>query len=187
LEREPKRYINNLIIETENAIRQLEPKIQKTYRHMASTKLRQIITTNTHRPMHKRHQYKVNQIRNILQRNNLTVARADKNKAMVIIDKKVLEHKVMTFIQDNQNTRLSKDPTERFQKQIQQTVQKCSAIIEKNKHKYVMNMKPTAPHLNAYKKTHKQGKPIRPVINNIPAPSYHHIRLRKYLIRNSKH
>jgi hypothetical protein len=37
---------------------------------------------------------------------------------------------------------------------------------------YLMNIKPTAPHLNAYIKTHKQDRPIRPVINNIPAPSY---------------
>jgi len=48
LEKDLKRYINNLIIETENAIRQLEPKIQSTFRHIASTKIKQIMTTNTH-------------------------------------------------------------------------------------------------------------------------------------------
>ena len=35
-----------------------------------------------------------------------------------------------------------------------------------------MNIKLTAPHLNAYIQTHKQDRPIRPVINNIPTPSY---------------
>jgi hypothetical protein len=35
-----------------------------------------------------------------------------------------------------------------------------------------MNMKPTAPSLNAYIKSHKQDEPILPVINNIQAPSY---------------
>ena len=35
-----------------------------------------------------------------------------------------------------------------------------------------MNIKPTAPSLNAYIKTHKQDKPIGPVINNMQAPSY---------------
>jgi hypothetical protein len=35
-----------------------------------------------------------------------------------------------------------------------------------------MNIKPAAPHLNAYIKTHNQDRPIRLVINNIPAPSY---------------
>jgi len=78
----------------------------------------------------------------------------------------------MTFIQDNQITHLNKDPTEYFQKQIQQALQKCNTLIEKSKHKYIMNIKPTAPYLNTYVKTHKQDKPIRPVVNNIPAPSY---------------
>ena len=70
----------------------------------------------------------------------------------------------MTFIQENQITRLKKDPTVGFQKQIQQALQKCDTLIEKSKHKYLMNIKPTAPHVNAYIKTHKQDRPIRPVI-----------------------
>ena len=41
-----------------------------------------------------------------------------------------------------------------------------------------MQMKPMAPKLNALIKTHKEDKPIRPVINNIQAPSY---KLTKYL------
>jgi len=135
LEKDPKRYISNLIIETENAIRQLEPKIQSTFRHIASTKIKQIMTTNTHRPLHKRYQYNINQIKGILQRNNLTIAKADKNKTIVVIDKETLEQKIMTFIQDNQITRLNKDPTDYFQKQIQQALQKCNTLIEKSKHK----------------------------------------------------
>jgi len=39
-------------------------------------------------------------------------------------------------------------------------------------------MKPMAPNLNALIKTHKEDKPIRPVISNIQASSY---KLTKYL------
>jgi hypothetical protein len=39
IEEEPKLYINNLIIDTENAIRHLDPKIQNTFRYMAADKL----------------------------------------------------------------------------------------------------------------------------------------------------
>ena len=35
-----------------------------------------------------------------------------------------------------------------------------------------MNIRPTAPKLNAYIKTHKEDQPIRPVINDMQAPSY---------------
>jgi gas vesicle protein len=73
---------------------------------------------------------------------------------------------------------ISKDTTESFQKQIQQTIHKYNAIKDKNQQKYLLQMKPTAPKLNALIKTNKEDKPIRPVINNIQAPSY---KLAKYL------
>jgi len=37
----------------------------------------------------------------------------------------------MTFIQENQITPLNKDPTDLFQKQIQQALQKCSTLVKK--------------------------------------------------------
>jgi len=43
LEKDPKHYINELIIDTENAIRHLKHKIQNTFRYMAATKLKQIL------------------------------------------------------------------------------------------------------------------------------------------------
>ena len=67
---------------------------------------------------------------------------------------------------------LNKDPTESYHRQLQQTMQKCEDLIEKNRRKYLLNIKPTAPRINAYIKTHKENKPIRPVIDNTQAPSY---------------
>jgi hypothetical protein len=91
---------------------------------------------------------------------------------MVIINKDTLQQKINTFIQDNHITRLKKDPTETFQKQIQQALQTCNSLIETNGLKYLINIKPKAPNLNAYIKTHKEGAPIRPVVNSLHAPSY---------------
>ena len=62
IEKDPKHYINDLIIDTENAIRHLYPKIQNTYRHMATKKIKQIITTNRLQTTHKRHEHNLNQI-----------------------------------------------------------------------------------------------------------------------------
>jgi hypothetical protein len=98
LAKDPKDYINEHIIDMENAIRQLDPRIQNTFRYMASTKIKQIMTTNTHHTLHKLYQYNLNQIKSILRKNNLTVAKADKNIAIVIINKDVLEQKTMKFI-----------------------------------------------------------------------------------------
>jgi len=49
---------------------------------------------------------------------------------------------------------LNKDPTEKFQKQIQKAIAQCTDIIKKTKHKYIINMKPTTPQLKANIKTH---------------------------------
>ena len=60
---------------------------------------------------------------------------------------------------------------ESFKKQIQQKIQKCNAVIDKNQQKYLIQIKPTARILNTLINMHKDDKPIRPVINNIQAPS----------------
>jgi len=112
----PKQYINEHIVDTESAIRQLNPKIQSPLRYLAATKIKQILTSNAHDTLHKRYQYNINQVKDILHKNNLRIVRADKNKAMAIIQKDALEQKLNTFIQENHITQLKKDPTETFQK-----------------------------------------------------------------------
>jgi hypothetical protein len=79
---------------------------------------------------------------------------------------------VDNFIQDNHITHLNKDPTDIYQKQIQQTIQKYNTLLNKQTYKYLINIKPTAPKLNVYIKTHKENEPVRPVANNKHAPSY---------------
>jgi hypothetical protein len=51
-------------------------------------------------------------------------------------------------------------------------------MIDKHINIYLVNIKPTAPTLNALIKTHKENEPIRPVVNNTQAPSY---KIAKYL------
>jgi hypothetical protein len=172
IEKDPKLYLHELIIDTENAIRHLDPKIQNTYRFLATKKIKQIMTATKNNTLHKRHQYKIKQIKNILKQNNLIITKADKCKAMVIINENTLNHKIDDFIKENNITKLNKDPTQIYQKQIQQTIQKCNILIDKHKQKFLISIKPTAPKLNIHIKTHKENEPIRPVINNTQAPTY---------------
>jgi hypothetical protein len=82
------------------------------------------------------------------------MVRADKNKAMAIIQTDDLEQKINTFIQENNITPLKKDPTETFKKRIQQALQTRNLLIERDRLKYLIDIKPKAPNLNAYIKTH---------------------------------
>jgi hypothetical protein len=45
-------------------------------------------------------------------------------------------------------------------------------IRDRLQKKYLTHIKPQPPTMNAQIKTHKENEPIRPVINNIQAPSY---------------
>jgi hypothetical protein len=88
------------------------------------------------------------------------VAKADKGKTIVVIHRDILRQKVNTCIQNNSMLQLNKDPTEQYQKQISQALQKCDPLISKNQYKYLLQMKPNAPELHALIKTHKIDKPI---------------------------
>ena len=94
------------------------------------------------------------------------------NMEYFTLSKDSLKKKIHTFIQENHITCLNRGLTDLYQKQIQRAIQKCSTVIEKCEHKYLMNIKPMAPNISAHIKTHKINEPIRPVINNIHAPSY---------------
>jgi hypothetical protein len=95
------------------------------------------------------HQYNLKQTETILEQNNLTIAKDDKGRIIVIIHKEALKQKTDNFIHENQIIQLNKDPTNSFQKQIQQTIHKCNALIDENKHKYPLQIKSMAPQLNA--------------------------------------
>ena len=99
IEKEPKNYINELIIDTEVAIRQLEPKMQNTYRYLAAKQIKQILNSNRHNTHHKRQQYSINQIKSILESNNLTLVKADKSTAEVIMNKEKLEENLITSLE----------------------------------------------------------------------------------------
>ena len=148
----------------------LDTKTQNMFWYLATRKFKLNITTNSHNMPHKKHQHNLNQIKNTLQWNNLTIAKADKGKTMVIIDKNTLKQKIDTFIQENHITCLYIGPTDSYQKQIQQAIQKCDILIDRHINKYLVNIQPTAPKLNAL--IYKENEPIRPVINNKQAPSY---------------
>jgi len=110
IEQSPKKFINQLIIDTENAVRNLDPKLQGTYRHLAAKQIKYIMNNSKENTVHKRNQYTINKIRNLLQQHNLTLVKADKSKAMVIIDRISLEGKNKLFYARKQNSKIKQGP-----------------------------------------------------------------------------
>ena len=109
-------------MDAENTIRYWDVKIQNIFRYLAARKIEQITEINTHNILYKRHEYSLKQIQILLEQNNLMIAKADKGRTMVIIHEHALKQKISTFLQENQITALDKDPTDYFQKHIQQII-----------------------------------------------------------------
>jgi hypothetical protein len=124
LEKPTQQIIQELVIDTENAIRQLNENEHNIYRFLAHNKIKQIQNTTSTNTLHKRQNYVMRKIRNKLQQNNLIITKADKGKTIVIINKNTFIQKTEEFLKDNQFTQLQKDPTEKFQKQLQQIIPK---------------------------------------------------------------
>jgi hypothetical protein len=56
--------------------------------------------------------------------------------------------------------------------QIQNVLKLCDNIIDKEQRRYIVQMNPKAPTHKAKIKIHEPSTSVRPVINNIFAPSY---------------
>jgi hypothetical protein len=136
--------------------------------------LKQIMATNTCNILHKIYQNNLNQIKRIPQLSNLTISRAEKKRAKVMISKDSMK-KNRHIHKEYHITHLNWDPTELYQKQIQQAIKKCSTVIEKFEQKYLMNIKPMAPNISGHIKSHKINEPNRPVINKY---MHHHTKLK---------
>ena len=102
IKRPIEQYWNDVIIETEQAIKKLEPRLQETYRIIAAKKLKKI-KNSTHQKNNQaqRQNYILNNIKRKLRQGNAMITKADKGKTTVIIDnteynKKTLELSTIT-------------------------------------------------------------------------------------------
>ena len=127
------KYWTDLIMETEQAIRMLEPKLQSPYRILATRKLKQIKTSSNHHNAEAKWQtYILKNINNKLRKEDAMITKADKGKTCVIIYNNDYTSKVHNFLDNNNFQKLPKDPTDKYQKNITSTLKHFNLIINKN-------------------------------------------------------
>jgi hypothetical protein len=171
-ERPASSYAANLVAETEQAIRILDVKLQNTDRFMATKKLKQIINpTSQTNVLQKRQLHVMKELNKKLTTENAIVTQADKGKTIVITDSKEYSKKVHSFLIASNSNMLTIEPTNKFQKLINKTMQECNLIIDKRQIKFLTQKKASPPTLKAQLQLHKTDIPIRPVINNRTAPA----------------
>jgi hypothetical protein len=173
IEKPPDKYWTELIMETEQAIRKLDIKMQALFRILATKKIRQISASSSHYNMAaKRQTHILETINSKLVKENAIVVKADKGKTCVIIHTDDHNEKVHNFLNNNNFQKPRKDPTNKCHKLIIKTLQQCDMIVHKNHVKHLIQKKPHPPTLKAQIKIHKPGNPIRPIVDNTAAPTY---------------
>jgi hypothetical protein len=127
VERPLESYLPDLIIETELAIKLLDPNIRNIYRHRATNKLKQIINTNNKQnPEHKiqlyiikqineRQLHIMKQINKKLEKGNAILTQAENSKSIVIINTEEYKKKEHMFIEKTTSPHSSETPQKNTQ------------------------------------------------------------------------
>jgi hypothetical protein len=163
--------LKQLIMETENAIQQIDTNQQEGIRHLAAKSIHTLMLKQNTTHQHKQQLQLIKSIKQKMHEHN-AILEWTKGKTMVILYKQTLNEKVNQFINDNQIETLKSDPTQKMHKLIQNTLKHNNIPFNQNVRKRTLQMNPTALAHRAKIKIHKPQAPIPPVINNINAPSY---------------
>jgi hypothetical protein len=167
-----KHWLERLIVETEVAISKLPEQHQEGFRFLAKQNIKKIMNNDKQNSNKSVEGNLVKTIKQKLIDNGSVITKADKGKTTVIISNQELTNKINSYAIENKLHKLTKDPTLKFQENVKSVLKSCTNIINKcNKHRYVQ-IKPLAPKLNTTIKLHKDGAPIRPVVNYRHAPAY---------------
>jgi len=102
VEKPLEKYWTDLIMETEQALRMLEPKMQSPYRILATKKLKQIKTSSNHLNAEVKQQtYILKNINNKLRKEDAMITKVNKGKTCVIIYNNDYASKVHNFLDNN--------------------------------------------------------------------------------------
>ncbi|XP_076067688.1 uncharacterized protein LOC143040482 [Oratosquilla oratoria] len=101
---------------------------------------------------------------------NIIVRKADKSSCFVILDKDIYLQKCSDILKDRTKfKRISGNPVENLKKKLNKLISVVNAETGGIKFAKVIGV--FQPYGNV--KTHKEENPLRPIISQIPTPSYH--------------
>ena len=103
----------------------------------------------------------------------ITIRRADKTPALVLIKTDEYQHKLDTILADETKfQRIRRNPIEDIKKEANRTIERVNAMSSSVKFPKIKgDYEPGYIYGNV--KTHKNGNPLRPIISQIPTPTYH--------------
>jgi hypothetical protein len=182
----PRNWIQNMGLEADTTISQLPTNERETYRKIVAERIHTLQQNNTSNSIHNTHPKTrlIKSIKSKLNSNQAMIARVDKGNSIVILPTQQYESKIQDFLQNNNFITTTKDPTNTFQAEIKNTIKHSKTLILYDSRWKYTNLNPSAPSIKGLIKLHKQGLPIRPVVNWRNAPAYQLSRLFTQEINN---
>jgi hypothetical protein len=147
----------------------LDTKLRLTYRNYIHSLRKKKHRNKTRDLFEKKLIY---QIKEKLCTNNAIIVKADKSNSTVITPTESYLDKVQNFIHNNNFTNTTKDYTNKYQKDVRNSINNCSHIIPKDKKCKYINLNPAPPTIRGLIKIHKTETPIRPTVKWVDAPAY---------------
>ena len=104
--------------------------------------------------------------------NGITVRRADKTPALVLINTEEYHNKLdLILADDTKFRRITRNPVDAIKKEANDIIDRVNSLSSSTKlNKIKGDFEPGYIYGNI--KTHKRGNPIRPIISQIPTPTY---------------
>jgi hypothetical protein len=108
----------------------------------------------------------------VIEEQKLTITKADKGNATVIMTRDDYISKCQNFISSNHFEILAQDPTKLLQKQVKKALSTCSALLTDREKYFLSPMNPISPRFYGLPKLHKSDVPIRPIVSSVRAPAH---------------
>lgn len=167
-----RRAIKNTVVHAKYAIDSL--KVPKLEQNKISVAINKIINNEKNRPVPNCVAEKrvVESINMKLNEADAIITKADKGGTLVVLEKKVYIDKTLKFLADNNVEKIDKDLTFEAQRKLLEFLKNCNEVVSPREVQMLKVMNPQAPSLRAQLKVHKDGNPIRPVVDGRSSPFY---------------
>ena len=118
-------------------------------------------------------------LRNLRNNEDIIVLKADKGNVAVILDREDYDKKMLDHLSASGSyKRLVRDPTKKIIAEVTKTIKNSS--LDENTKKKLISKDTLVPWIYGLPKIHKDGVPIRPIVNTIGSPTYY---LAKFLAK----
>ena len=98
--------------------------------------------------------------------NNIIILPADKGNATVVMDRVECSNKLVDLIGNGGYYKVKKYPTLKTERKLSQILRKNKDLIPQIKYRPLTQHDSKLPHIYGLPKIHKDGIPLRPIVNN---------------------